>query len=104
MAKAKTVEPKNLDRVEELTQLREQICEDLRLSGLDARDEWTRIERTLPEAVRPFDKITEISAAAVNDLVAELRDFAGRVRPYPAPRARQRARSRGTSQHAGASR
>jgi hypothetical protein len=67
------------DRIDELKTLRDEIRVDLKLAGMDLRDEWKKLEKRIPEATRLAAEIKDVAAQALDEVIAEVRRFRGRV-------------------------
>jgi uncharacterized protein YhaN len=52
--------------------LRDEVRVKLHLAGMDAKDEWKKLEPHLTEVERTADKFTEATRAAVSDAVKRL--------------------------------
>jgi hypothetical protein len=69
-----------MNRLGDLTTLRDRIRVDLHLAGMDLRDEWKKLERKLPavdQALKPLESATR---EALDSLLEELRRFGERLR------------------------
>lgn len=58
-----------------LKALRDEIRLDLHLAGMDAKDEWKRLEPKLHEAERLAEDIGSVSRKAVEEIVDRVREF-----------------------------
>ena len=66
-------------RVDELKTLRDEIRVDLKLATMDLRDEWKKMEKRIPEAGNLASEIKDVTADALDALLAEVRRFRSRV-------------------------
>jgi hypothetical protein len=62
-------------RIDELKTLRDEIRVDLRLAGMDLRDEWMKLEKRLPDTRQLASDIKRLTVEALDDLMAEVRRF-----------------------------
>jgi CBS domain-containing protein len=71
------------DTLAQLKTLRDEIRVDLHLAGMDLRDEWSQLEKRLPDAGATA-RLREVTQEAVESLNQELRAFKSRLRaPHP---------------------
>lgn len=80
MAETQTTSTRDLkqdvkDGLAALKTLRDEIRVNLHLAGMDARDEWKKIEPRFGEVENLAKKATEASRAAVTELVKTLQEF-----------------------------
>jgi L-lactate utilization protein LutB len=64
----------------ELKTLRDEIRLGLHLAGMDFKDEWQKIERTLPDLSRTAAQLGDAASETLDRLAAELRRFQDRLR------------------------
>jgi CBS domain-containing protein len=72
-------------RIEELRAIRDEIRLDLHLASMDLRDEWSQLERKLPEPAAAAE-LKEATSDALDRLAGELRRFRTRLRSSSGPR------------------
>jgi hypothetical protein len=63
-----------------LRTLRDEVRVSLHLAGLDARDQWARLEPHLAEVERAAREASEASRVALTDAVAKLKAFRDSLR------------------------
>jgi hypothetical protein len=74
-----------LNRLGDLTTLRDSIRVDLHLAGMDLRDQWTNLERTLLSVDQPLNPLESATREALEALIEELRRFGERLREGAKP-------------------
>jgi CBS domain-containing protein len=89
MAKGETmkndaVKERMQDALAELRTLRDEIRVDLHLAGMDLRDEWSVLEKRLPDGAAAA-RLREATREAVDGLTQELRAFKQRLRARQEP-------------------
>jgi hypothetical protein len=62
-------------RMDELKTLRDEIRVDMKLAGMDLRDEWKKLEKRIPETTRLASDIKTLTVEALDEVLAEVRRF-----------------------------
>jgi len=69
-----------MNRLGDLTTLRDRIRVDLHLAGMDLRDEWKKLERQLPAVDQALEPLETATREALERLIEDLRRFGERLR------------------------
>jgi len=69
-----------IKRMNDVATLRDQIRVDLHLASMDLRDEWARLEKTLPELGLALKPLEDATRDALDILIDDLRRFGERLR------------------------
>jgi hypothetical protein len=80
-------------RMDEIKTLRDEIRVDLKLAGMDLRDEWKKLEKRIPETTRLASDITTLTVKALDELLAEVRRFRGCLAGGPGGQGKTTSRS-----------